>query len=311
MGETKTFVFGNEGAAASNNLLASILPSLQQRGIDTGYLLGMLGNNNRGGIFGDGNGIGDIIALVIVAALFGNGNGGIFGNNGNNNSTEREMLMSAIQRNGVDLSQLASTLNCSVGRLDDAIGNVATQICNLTGQVGMNSMQIINAIQAGNTAITSQICNCCCEIKGAIKDVAIGQERGFASVAYETQRQTCDIEKAINGSTSQITARLDAMEKAGLYDKIDALREKNGTLTTQLNLEHQNNYTAGVVAQSIAPVNAALADLSKRLADIECNQPPVAKIPYVPAAGNYIPVSYSVPMHFGANYGNCGYNYGC
>lgn len=311
MGETKTFVFGNEGAAASNNLLASILPSLQQRGIDTGYLLGMLGNNNRGGIFGDGNGIGDIIALVIVAALFGNGNGGIFGNNGNNNSTEREMLLSAIQRNGVDLSQLASTLNCSVGRLDDAIGQVATQICNLTGQIGMNSMQIINAVQAGNTAITSQICNCCCEIKGAIKDVAIGQERGFASVAYETQRQTCDIEKAINGSTSQITARLDAMEKAGLYDKIDALREKNGTLTTQLNLEHQNNYTAGVVAQSIAPVNAALADLSKRLADIECNQPPVAKIPYVPAAGNYIPVSYSVPMHFGANYGNCGYNYGC
>ena len=311
MGETKTFVFGNEGAAASNNLLASILPSLQQRGIDTGYLLGMLGNNNRGGIFGDGNGIGDIIALVIVAALFGNGNGGIFGNNGNNNSTEREMLLSAIQRNGVDLSQLASTLNCSVGRLDDAIGQVATQICNLTGQVGMNSMQIINAVQAGNTAITSQICNCCCEIKGAIKDVAIGQERGFASVAYETQRQTCDIEKAINGSTSQITARLDAMEKAGLYDKIDALREKNGTLTTQLNLEHQNNYTAGVVAQSIAPVNAALADLSKRLADIECNQPPVAKIPYVPAAGSYIPVSYSVPMHFGANYGNCGYNYGC
>lgn len=307
MGETKTIVFG-DSAAGSNNLLASILPALQNKGIDTGYLLGMLNNGNNGGLFG-GRGFEDIIALIIVAAIFGNGNFG-FGNNGNN-STEREMLMSAIQRNGVDLSQLASTLNCSVGRLDDAIGNVATQICNLTGQVGMNSMQIINAIQSGNTALTSQICNCCCEIKGAIKDVAIGQERGFASVAYETQRQTCDIEKAINGSTSQITARLDAMEKAGLYDKIDALREKNGTLTTQLNLEHQNNYTAGVVAQSIAPVNAALADLSKRLADIECNQPPVAKIPYVPAAGNYIPVSYSVPMHFGANYGNCGYNYGC
>ena len=307
MGETKTIVFG-DSAAGSNNLLASILPALQNKGIDTGYLLGMLNNGNNGGLFG-GRGFEDIIALIIVAAIFGNGNFG-FGNNGNNNA-ERELIASMIQRNGVDLSQLASTLNCSVGRLDDAIGNVATQICNLTGQVGMNSMQIINAIQAGNTAITSQICNCCCEIKGAIKDVAIGQERGFASVAYETQRQTCDIEKAINGSTSQITARLDAMEKAGLYDKIDALREKNGTLTTQLNLEHQNNYTAGVVAQSIAPVNAALADLSKRLADIECNQPPVAKIPYVPAAGNYIPVSYSVPMHFGANYGNCGYNYGC
>ena len=96
-----------------------------------------------------------------------------------------------------------------------------------------------------------------------------------------------------------------------LTDKIDALREKNSTLTTQLNLEHQNQYTAGVVAQSIAPVNAALGDLSARLAKIECKQPETVTIPYIPAMGNYIPVNYSIPMHLGvSNYGGCGYNYG-
>ena len=169
MGETKTFVFGNEGA--NNNLLASILPALQNKGIDTGYLLGMLNNGNNGGLFG-GRGFEDIIALIIVAAIFGNGNFGFggWGNYNNQSSTEREMIMSAIQRNGVDLSQLASSLNCSVGQLDNAIGQVASQICQLTGQVGMSSQQIINSIQAGNSTLSSQLASCCCDIKQAVSE---------------------------------------------------------------------------------------------------------------------------------------------
>lgn len=310
MSDTKVFQFGETAGSSSLN---SLLPFLQQRGIDPAYIAGLMNNNgNNGGFFGN-NAWEGIIALIVVAAIFGNnGNGGgLFGGGNNNNNAERELLASMIQRNGTDLSQLAQTIGCSNDRIHDAIGQVSTQICNFAGQNGLSFQQVINSIQAGNASIASQLCQCCCDIKGAIKDVAIGQERGFSSVAYETQRQTCDIEKAIAGSTSQITARLDAMEKANLYDKIDALREKNGTLTTQLNLEHQNQYTAGVVAQSIAPVNAALGDLSSRLAKIECKQPETVTIPYIPAMGSYIPVNYSVPVHFGQNYNGCGYNYGC
>lgn len=319
MSDTKVYQFGTEG----NSLLSSVLPLLSQKGVDPAYLMGMLNNGNNGGLFG-GRGFEDIIALIIVAAIFGNGNFG-FGNNGNNaGQTERELLMSAIQRNGVDISQLASALNCSTGRIDDAISAVATQICNLTGQVGMSGQQIINSIQAGNASLASQLCNCCCEIKSAILESNYLTERGFCNtnqilskgfsdLGYASQAQTCELKGAIKDSTDRIIDGQRQAELRALTDKIDALREKNSTLTTQLNLEHQNQYTAGVVGQAIAPVNAALADLSKRLADIECNQPPVAKIPYVPAAGNYIPVNYSVPMHFGvSNYG-CGYNngYGC
>ena len=197
MSDTKVYQFGE---TANNGLLASILPALQNKGVDTGYLLGMLNNGNNGGLFG-GRGFEDIIALIIVAAIFGNGNFG-FGNNGNNANTE--LLSSMVQRNGVDLSQLAQTINCSNDRLRDAIGAVSTQICNLAGQQGLSFQQVTNAILSGNAAITSEIASCCCDLKGSIKDVAIGQERGFASVAYETQRQTCDIEKAIAASTSQI-----------------------------------------------------------------------------------------------------------
>ena len=104
------------------------------------------------------------------------------------------------------------------------------QIQNVGNQVGMSSMQVINAIQAGNCQIGSQLAQCCCDIKGAIKDVAIGQERGFASVAYETQRQTCDIEKAIKDSTDSIIAGQRAAEIREMQDKIDSLRESKTVL---------------------------------------------------------------------------------
>jgi hypothetical protein len=305
MSESKTIVFG-DGASGSNNLLASILPALQNKGVDTGYLLGMLNNGNNGGLFG-GRGFEDIIALIIVAAIFGNGNFG-FGNNGNgNNNAERELIASMIQRNGVDISQLASTLNCSVGRIDDAIGNVATQICNLTGQVGMNSMQIINAVQAGNTALASQICNCCCDVKQLIAESNYLTERGFCNtnqilakgfsdIGYATQSQTCSIEKAIAASTNQILEGQRAAEMREMQDKIDMLREKNSQQAVILNNAQQTSQFA-----------AMLAPLQADLAELKCNQVPVKKIA---CPETYVPVNNSINATYGLIPTNCGYGFG-
>ena len=45
----RTYVFNQDGGTGANNgLLASILPSLQNRGIDTGYLMGLMGGNGNG-----------------------------------------------------------------------------------------------------------------------------------------------------------------------------------------------------------------------------------------------------------------------
>lgn len=288
MSDTKVYQFGE---TANNGLLASILPALQNKGVDTGYLLGMLNNGNNGGLFG-GRGFEDIIALIIVAAIFGNGNFG-FGNNGNNANTE--LLSSMVQRNGVDLSQLAQTINCSNDRLRDAIGAVSTQICNLAGQQGLSFQQVTNAILSGNAAITSEIASCCCDLKGTIKDVAIGQERGFASVAYETQRQTCDIEKAIAASTSQILEGQRAAEMRDLQDKLDALREKNAQQAVMLNN-----------AQQTAQFASMLAPITEDLASIKCKLP---KTEVVNVQPDYIPVNRSVNIGYAPYYG-CGYGAG-
>ena len=299
MSDTKVYQFGETG---NNGLLASILPALQNKGVDTGYLLGMLNNGNNGGLFG-GRGFEDIIALIIVAAIFGNGNFG-FGNNGNNANTE--LLSSMVQRNGVDLSQLAQTINCSNDRVRDAIGAVSTQICNFAGQNGLSFQQVINSILTSQNAIASQICSCCCDVKQLISEsnyltergfanTNVGLERGFSSVAYETQRQTCDIEKAIAASTSQILEGQRAAELRDLQDKLDALREKNAQQAVILNN-----------AQQTAQFSAMLAPLAEDLASIKCKLP---KTEVVNVQPDYIPVNRSVNIGYAPYYG-CGYGYG-
>ena len=298
MSDTKVYQFGETGGS-----LNSLLPFLQQKGIDPAYLAGLV-NNNGGGFFGN-NAWEGIIALIVVAAIFGNGNGnGLFGG-GNNNSAEREMLMSAIQRNGTDISQLAQTVGISSDRIHDAIGQVSTQICNLAGQNGMSFQQVINSLQSGNAALASQLCNCCCDIKQLISEsnyltergfasTNVGLERGFSSVAYETQRQTCDIEKAIAASTSQILEGQRAAEMRDLQDKLDALREKNAQQAVILNNAQQTSQFAAM----LAPIQADLAEL-------KCNQVPVKKIA---CPEQYVPLNTSVNATYGLIPTGCAYN---
>lgn len=302
MSETKTYVFGNEGAGSLN----ALLPFLQQRGIDSSYLLGLMGNNN-GGFFGN-NALEGIIALIVVAAIFGNGNFGFGGFGGNGGavagSTERELLANMIQRNGVDLSQLSQSINCSSDRLYDAIGQVSTQLCNFAGQNGLSFQQVINAVQSNGSTLAHQISDCCRATQKAILESNYLTERGFcntnsilqrgfADLGYAFRDQTCDLKQSGSANTAAIIAKLDAIE--------DSRKDRE--------LAEKDRMIATLTARSER--QAELQPIYNALNDIQCKQPPTFPMPYVPASGNYIPVNYSVPVHFGQNYSGCGYNYGC
>lgn len=299
MSDTKAYYFGNDANVGTNGLLASIIPALQNKGLDTSYLMGLLSGNNNGGFFGN-NGFESIIALIIVAAIFGNGNFGFGGNNNHANNAERELLMSAIQRNGTDLSQLAQSLNCSVGRINDAVNAVASQICNLSGQLGMSSQQIINSIQSGDCQLANQIASCCCTIQKEIANSNAITTRGFADVGYALRDQTCNIEKAIASSTSQILEGQRAAEMRDMQDKLDALREKNAQQAVILNN-----------AQQTAQFQAMLAPIADDLASIKCKLP---KTEVVNVQPDYIPVNRGVNISY-APYCGCGYGgfsgFGC
>lgn len=285
----KTYVFDS---GAGN--LSAMLPSLlQSKGIDPAYLMGIMNNGGGNGFWG-GNGFQDILALIVVAAIFGNGNFG-FGNNGNNANSQ--LLTSLLERNGVDIASLASAVNCSSDRISDAIGQVSTQICNLGTQMGQSTNQIITSLMQGNNALASQIASCCCSIEKGILESNYLTERGFCNtnqiltkgfsdLGYAQRDQTCVLENAIKDSTAQILAGQAAIEKRELQREIATLQE-----------EKQTYKLGNMIAAATNPIAAELESIKCRLPKTEV----------ITATPEYVPVNRSINVAY-APY--CGYGLG-
>ena len=282
----------------NNNFLAGMLASAcQSKGLDASAVIAAMNGNNRNGFDLD-----SIIALVVVAAIFGNGNFG-FGNNNNNRYGQGEqMIMDAIQRNGINISQLASTLNCSIGQVQTAIQQVSSQICQVGNQVGMTGQQVINAIQQGNMSLTQQICNCCCDIKQAISNqsyqlqgeinlVNRSVERGFADLGYATRDQTCSIEKAIAASTESILAGQRAAEMREMQRELAERDRRIAEQAVIINNAQQSAAFAQMIGQAIGPVNAGLNALTAKIAGIECRLP---ETKVIACPDNYVRVNTDV-----------------
>ena len=275
----------------------------------------LLGNRNNGGLFGS-NGLEGLIGLIIAAGIFGGGNGnGWFGGGGNNNA-EREMLMQAISRNGNDINSLARQYNCSTGQVTAAINALATQLSTFAGQQGMTSMQIINAVQAGNATLASQLCDCCCKTQSAIQESNYLTERGFCNtnqilsrgfsdLGYATRDQTCSIEKAIAGSTAEILAGQRAAELRDLQNKLETEREKVSQQATAIN-NYQQTQTFAAMLQ---PISASLAGLHSEVDGIKCKLP---KTETIVATPDYVPINRGINVNY-APYsclGGFGFPYG-
>lgn len=249
--------------------------------------------------------------LMRNGGLWGGMNGdGNLGSLGNlvNNDAGRELLMQAINGNNAAIRDLASMTGAQTSAIQQAICGVNNSITQLSGQVGMSGQQVINAIQLGNQGLASQLAQCCCDLRTAVttgnyenqiatlnqtNTLQNGQnfinrsiERGFSDIAYATREQTCQLGQAIQGSTQTIKdttnsqtqaiiAKLDNMERAGLMDKIDMLREANSTLKTNANINAQNAMTQQAIAAAVAPINA-------QLAEIKSAQPNTVTVPYYP-----------------------------
>lgn len=325
METSKTYVFNPEGSGNNGGMMSLIAPLLQQRGVDPNVLLAMKGNNG----FGNGDGSWFIWLLFILCFCGWGGDGFGFGGRGNgaglaneiNNDYGRSLLMDAIGGNRNALSNLATQLNCTEGQIQQAISALTTQVQNVGNQVGMSGMQTINALQQGNMQIASQLADCCCRVnnnikamdgnvklamcqqtgtlQNAINNVAVGQERGFSNVAYETQRQTCDLHNAIKESTQTIVDGQKQAEMREMQNKIDSLREENSTFKSSA-------MTSQIVGQAVAPINAVLAGLQSEVAGIKCKLPETVTTPYSPFTAVPNCVAYQAGL-YGLNAANNGF----
>ena len=283
--------------------------------------------NNGGGLFGGNSGWGGGILGFLLGLMFGNGGwggwggfGGGYGANGGagflsnqmNNDNGRDLLMQAITSQGEQSRQAISTLSTMLGQdfnlVNSSIQTIGTAVNNIANAQGMNALQVINAIQSGNASLSSQLCQCCCNMQSTVNNGFGDVQRAIADKAAADQLGTCQQTYALtenaNRNNQAILDKLASMETRALQDKLDAVREKNSQLSGEISQLNQNQYIAGVVGQSMAPLNAQLAALNKEVDDIKCKLPNTVNVEYP----NLVAVN-ATPYVNGGFYGNSGYNY--
>jgi len=246
---------------------------------------------NGGGMFG-GNGqtnLMDLLGFAIVASIFPN----FFGGNVNNgrgqcNCVNSELATQAVIAQGEASRTAIQTLASSVGQdfnlVFGAVQNAQGLISQLATANGMGFLQTINAIQAGDASLAAQFQNCCCENRLAICQQTNAIQNSIADVnqnisATRSAQQLADCQQTyaltdtMNRNYLALDNKIDAMESARKDREITALTAEVATLKSQ-------NFTAGVIQQALAPVNAALAGLNKEVDDIKCKMPETVSVQY-------------------------------
>ena len=167
------------------------------------------------------------------------------------------LVMDAIKGNAAAINQLASNMNCDFNTLNSAICDVRGGIDKLSGQVGFSSERVINSIVTGNLQLTQALKDCCCQtqqnivkmgydnqiqnmnqtnqINDRLNSIVNGVQQGFSTVAYESQRQTCDVINAGKDNTQRIIDVLNNHWNSDLMQRYNDAR-------LELSQQRQNAY---------------------------------------------------------------------
>ena len=310
MGENGVLVFPD---AATGRSGSSIDPSL------------LLALSNGGGFGGMNNPFWMMFMLPFIYPFFGSmmgGNGwfgnGWGGNNGTsflanqlNNDAGRDLILQAINGRADALGQIANILNTSVESVRSGINSLNTDLVVMDGNNKLTGAQIINAIQAGNTALGQQLANCCCENRLAICQQTNTLSSGLAShdasvrlqlaqnhaddrldvcqqttaLQNQAERDTNSILGAIANQNTLITKEFCDLKERELQNKINT----QGDIITQLRGQISND-------KQTEAFNAAFRALDDKIDAIAARQP------------NTVPVTY--PNLVAVNQTPYGYNYG-
>lgn len=318
MSDTKIFsIPDNNGGNGGNALANGIVPFMLGAGMSGGMGFGGFGGGYGGWNAMNMNNITELFAMGILASMFGwNGNGGFGGMGGGNGAAflssqingnnGRDLIMQAVTSQGEQSRTATQTLSTMLGQdfnlVNSSIQLIQSSLSQIAAQQGLTPLQIINAIQSGNAALSQQLCQCCCDNKFAIAEQTSqlqqgmnagfnGVERGISGVQTQMAinqgrddlnvcQQTYALTDSGNRNTQAILAKLGEMQTQTLQDKLDAERDKNTALKGEISQLNQNQYIAGVVGQSLGPINAALAGLNKEVDDIKCKLPNTVSVQY-------------------------------
>jgi len=256
------------------------------------------GNGN--GFFGNGNtNLIDILGFAIIASMFGWNNGGWgggFGGGANgagfisnqlNNDSGRELIMNAINANGEAsrsaIQNLANMLGQDYSTVNTAIQNVQNSLAAIGAQQGMSTLQVINSIQSGNTALASQLQQCCCENR--LLTTQQGYEAQIRTLEQTNQlgaqadRNNNAVLQAINAQTVAIDNQFCALKEREMQAKIDAQADTITQLRLQIDNSNQTNQILGYVNNLFAPLQTKVNEIAaKQLPTVPVQYPQLQAI---------------------------------
>lgn len=266
------------------------------------YAVPVMGGYGYGGGFGSGFGgdWGSLIILFLFAAMFGGFGGGWGGGFGGFDGAFPWLMtgqagINANTNAGFDNAALGNQLNGIQTSINTGFSNAEVAACNRAMQDQANSynnqIAALNrsfdaqtAVTAGQTALSSQLAECCCENRLATQGLQGVIQTENAADREALSNGVRDILAAQTAGTQRILDQL-------CNDKIDAKNEKIQELQTQVALQNLAASQAAQTSQLIADNAAQTQYIVNRVA------------PYP------IP-SYTVGNPYGCNGWNTGYNYG-
>ena len=221
------------------------------------------------GMFGNGQtNLMDLFGFAIVASMFPNLFGGRYGNMGGC-GMNNDLVMQAVTSQGEASRTAIQTLASSVGQdfniLNGAVMNVQNMLSNLALQNAVSVPQLINAIQAGDTSLGTQLQQCCCQTQRAIEAKAAADQLAIC-------QQTYSLTDTFNRGYLALDNKIDALESSRKDREITALTAEVAQLKSQ-------NFTVGAIQQAVSPILGQLAAIGQEVEAIKRCQPPTITLP--------------------------------
>ena len=282
---SKTYVFGQDANSAfpywamNNN---GLLNGNGWGGGILGFLLGLFFGNGWGGFGGFGGGAGA---------------GAGFLSNQIDNNAGRELLMNAINSNGeasrAATQNLATMLGQDYSQVSSAIATIQSALSNVALQQAVSVPQIINSIQSGNSAIASQLAQCCCENR--LLTTQQGYESQIATLNQTNQlgsqadRNANNIIGAINAQTVAMNDQFCAAKERDMQSKIDSLLADNSVLRSTISENRQTERFLG----AFNALDQKITELAaKQPQTVPVQWPQLTAVSTTPYMGNYYGYGY-------------------
>lgn len=213
----------------------------EDNGFATGYAVG----RDATGGYGNGNGMfGNDAWWIIILLLFGYGRNG-YGGYGNGGGVGENYVLAT------DFATIERKLDSVNNGLCDGFYAQNTNMLNGFAGVQQTLCQGFSGINSSIANLGYQQAQCCCDVKGAIKDVAYGNERNSWTLSRQISDCCCDLEKMNMQNRFDAQAyncnTLQAIDKVGdriidylANEKTQALRDENFALRLAASQAQQN-----------------------------------------------------------------------